>query len=301
MRGCRLEECAFVVRPQNGGSYHQAVSATSVAPVHHTVAGSPQLHAVEWRPDRLETLFLLHGANQHSRYWDRLVRLLDRYRVVALDARGHGASDWGYAGDYDPEHYVADLERAIEQLAPDRRLALIGHSTGSLIAMRYAHRHPERLWAAVFVDIDPRPPDHQAERLQGAGARPARRFESLGEARARIERLTPGLEAADYDLLAETTFERAEDGSYSQRMDQRTLAEYPQFDNRALLPQISTPALVIRGAESTVSNAEPAAEAAGALPRGALATVPGEHQLHVQRPEGVAGALLAFLGAHAAR
>ena len=268
------------------------------APIDRYVEGSPRLHAVEWRADGADTLFLLHGANQHARYWDRLVRLLAPYRVIALDARGHGASEWGEPGSYDPDHYVADLERAIEQLVPGGRLALIGHSTGSLVSMVYAHRHPERLWAAAFVDIDPRPPDSQAERLRGAGARPARRFDSLDEARARIERLTPGLDAADYTLLAEATFAPIEDGGYTQRMDQRTLGEYPQFDNRPLLPQIATPALVMRGAESTVSHAEPAAEAAAALPRGELVTVPGEHQLHVQHPEGVATALLAFLEAH---
>jgi len=268
-------------------------------PTHRTIEGEPRLHAVEWRADEARTLVLLHGANQHSRYWDRLVRLLVPYRVMALDARGHGTSKWGPAGEYDPEHYVADVERAIDQLVPEGRIALIGHSMGSLVSMRYAHRHPERLWAASFMDLDPRPPDYQAERLQGTGARPARRFESLEEARARVERLTPGLDEADYDLLAETTYERAEDGSYSQRMDQRALAESPQFDNRALLPEIVTPALVMRGAESTVSNAEPAEEAAAALPNGELAVVPGEHQLHVQRPEGVAAALLSFLGRYA--
>lgn len=268
-------------------------------PTHRTVEGEPRLHAVEWRANEAPTLFLTHGANQHSRYWDRLVPLLLGYRVIALDTRGHGASEWGEPGDYDAEHYVADLGRAIEELVPEGRVALIGHSTGSLVSMRCAHAHPERLWAVSFVDIDPRPPDSQPERLRGAGARPARRFESLEEARARIERLTPGLDGADYDLLVETTFERAEDGSYSQRMDQRTLAEYPQFDNRALVPEITTPALVIRGSESTVSNAEPAEEAAAALPNGELATAPGEHQLHVQRPEGVAAVLLPFLERHA--
>lgn len=270
-------------------------------PTYHFIEGTPRLHAVEWRSSSSPTLVLLHGATQHSRYWDPLVRLLDPYRVVALDARGHGASDWGEPGDYDPDHYVADLERAIEQLAPDQPVALIGHSTGSLVSMHYASKNPDRLWAVVFVDIDPRPPDRQRERLQGAGARPARTFESLADARGRIELLTPGLSDADYDLLAATTFEQSEDGSYRQRLDQRTLAEYPQFDNRSLLPGIELPALVIRGADSTVNDADAAAAAADSLPQGSLATVRGEHQLHVQEPAAVAEALHAFLEGFAPR
>jgi pimeloyl-ACP methyl ester carboxylesterase len=272
------------------------VTSSETEPTHHFIEGSPRLHAVEWRSNSAPTLFLLHGATQHSRYWDPLVCRLDPYRVVALDARGHGASEWGEPGDYDPDHYLADLERAIEQLAPDQPVALIGHSTGSLVSMQYAARHPGRLWAIVFVDIDPRPPDRQRERLQGAGSRPARTFESLADARGRIELLTPGLSDADYDLLAATTFERSEDGSYRQRLDQRTLAEYPRFDNRSLLPGIELPALVMRGADSTVNGADAAAAAAKSLPQGELATVRGEHQLHVQQPEAVAQVLLEFLG-----
>ena len=270
-------------------------------PTHHTIDGTPQLHAVEWRASNVPTLFLLHGATHHARYWDPLIRLLKPYRVVALDARGHGTSEWGESGDYDPDHYVADLERAVEQFAPSDGVALIGHSTGSLVSMRYASKHPDRLWAAVFVDIDPRPPGSQRERLQGAGARPARTFESLDQARARIELLKPGLSDADYDMLTETTFERLGDGSYQQRLDQRTLAEYAQFDNVSLLPRIERPALVVRGAESTVSSAAAAESAAAALPRGELATVRGEHQLHVQEPAAVAEVLLTFLGRHEPR
>ena len=279
--------------------YSPRVTDSATDPTHHFVDGTPRLHAVEWRAAGSPTLFLLHGATHHARYWDPLVRLLEPYRVVALDARGHGASEWGESDCYDPDHYVADLERAVEQFAPRDGVALIGHSTGSLVSMRYAATHLDRLWAAVFVDIDPRPPDSQRERLQMAGARPVRSFASLDEARARIERLTHGLSAADYDMLAATTFAQAEDGSVRQRMDQRTLAEYPQFDNISLLPGIDLPALVLRGAESTVNGAEAAAAAAAALPQGALATVRGEHQLHVQEPETVATVLRGFLGRHA--
>lgn len=271
----------------------------AIEPLHHTLAGRPRLHAVEWRPRASPTLVLLHGANQHSRYWDRLARLLEPYRVVALDARGHGASEWGEPGSYDASHYLADLERAIEQFAPAEGVALIGHSTGSLISMQYAAAHPERLWAAVFMDIDPRPPDRQRERLRNAGTRPSRTFPSVEAARRRIEQVTPGLSPADYELLTETTFERAEDGTYRQRLDRLTLAEYPQFDNIALLGAIGQPALVVRGAASTVSNAEAAATAVAALPRGELATVRGEHQLHVQEPAAVSEVLLPFLGSFA--
>lgn len=275
------------------------MTSESIAPIPRFVEGSPRLHAVEWRPDGADTLFIVHGANQHSRYWDPLVRLLDPYRVVALDQRGYGASEWGPPGEYDADHYLADLERATEQLVPTGRFALVAHSLGSLVSMRYARQHPDRLWAASFIDMDPQPPAGQAIRLNAAGERPARTLKTIEDARARIDRQTPGLGPSDLDVLVETTYERLEDGSYRQRMDRRTLAEFPQFDNRAVLTEVTTPALVIRGAESTVSSAAGAIEAEAALPNGSLATVTGEHQLHVQEPANVAEVLLPFLGRHA--
>ena len=46
-------------------------------------------------------LVLLHGYTGHSRSWDHFAsRMTDRYRVLALDQRGHGESGWAAA-----EHY----------------------------------------------------------------------------------------------------------------------------------------------------------------------------------------------------
>lgn len=248
-------------------------------------------------------MLLLHGANQHARYWDALVPYLDRYRLVALDARGHGLSGragTGHEQGYGAEQYVADLERVLPAIrrSPDEPIAVAGHSTGSLVAMIFAARHPESLRAAVFIDIDPRPPERQRARLQDAGRRPARRFASREEVASAIVRLTPGLAPTMVETLVDVGYERDEGGSYWPRLDPRTLAEFPQFDNTPLLPGIGLPALVIRGRDSTVSSEEAARDAVRALPRGESAVVPGGHQLHAQEPEGLAAVLEPFLQRH---
>ena len=279
------------------GSHDASTDGTAGEPHDPEIAGEPRLHAVEWRREQAATVLLLHGANQHARYWDRLAGLLTDYRVVALDARGHGRSAWSEGGEYGAEHYVADLVRTVDAMLDghDERLALVGHSTGALISMIYASRHADRLWAAAFIDIDPQPPPSQRERLRDAGGRPPRTFASLDEVRERIERVTPGLPAESYVTLAEATFVRAQNGAYEQRMDPQTLAQFPQFDNRSLLTRIDAPTLVLRGEESTVSSLEAAEAAAAALPRGTLAVVTREHQLYVQRPEELAAVLIPFL------
>ena len=226
--------------------------------------------------------------------------LLHEYRVVALDLRGHGRSGWASEGAYGIEDYAGDLARAVDSVLGGgaRRLALVGHSMGALASMVYASRHSDRLWATVFMDIDPRPPDRQHERLHAAGQRPARVFASLGEVEAGIDRLTPGLPGAVVAMLAAQGFTQTE-GGYTQRMDQRTLAEFPQVDNRPLLPSISVPAMVVRGDKSMVSSLDGATEAAASLPQGRLVLVDGEHQVHIQHPEALAAVLTPFLGASA--
>lgn len=255
---------------------------------------APRLHLLEWGQDGAPPVVLLHGAAQHAGVWEPVASQLPGFRLVAPDARGHGRSD--PASDYGVEAYVSDLGRVVQAL--DRPVALVGHSTGALVAMQFASRFPARVWAAAFLDIDPRPPDSQRERLREAGSRPPRRFASFREVVAGIERITPGVAPAIARRLAETGYEEVEPGAYQQRLDARTLADYPQFDNWSILPAITCPALVGRGEESTVSSQNAAEEAARLLPRGRLEMLPGAHQLHLQYPERLADVLAAFLVAH---
>lgn len=48
--------------------------------------------------------------------------------------------------------HVADLAAVIDMLAPGRKIVLVGHSYGGLLATEYARHHPERLQGLVLVD-----------------------------------------------------------------------------------------------------------------------------------------------------
>lgn len=271
---------------------------TDDQPAHRWIEGSPRLHVVTWNEGQPRTVLLLHGATQHARYWDRLVPFLAQYRVVALDLRGHGRSEWAPSGGYTLDAYADDIARAVQTYGGPEGVALVAHSMGALAGMAYAARHAGPLWAAAFVDIDPRPPDRQAERLHAAGQRPARLLASIDDARALVDRLTPGLPPEAVAMLAAEGYVATE-GGYVQRMDQRTLAEFPEVDNRPLLSSIAVPVLVVRGTQSTVSSLEAATEAAALIPGARLALVDGDHQVQVQRPDALAAALLPFLRAAA--
>jgi pimeloyl-ACP methyl ester carboxylesterase len=95
---------------------------------------------------------LLHGLSATRRNVVQGSRhLIQRgYRLIAYDARGHGASS--PAGSYDYAELVGDLEAVLEHLGIERT-ALVGSSMGAATAMAFTLEHPERV--AALVQITP--------------------------------------------------------------------------------------------------------------------------------------------------
>ena len=98
-----------------------------------------------------EPLLALHGHYGCARSFAGLAEALqDRWRVIALDQRGHGWSDQPV--DYTREAYVADVAEFITKLnlAP---VVVLGHSLGGLNAYQLAARRPELVKALIVEDI----------------------------------------------------------------------------------------------------------------------------------------------------
>ena len=54
-----------------------------------------RFHYLEWGRADAPTVILLHGGHQQSHSWDLVsLHLARRFRVLALDQRGHGDSEW---------------------------------------------------------------------------------------------------------------------------------------------------------------------------------------------------------------
>jgi pimeloyl-ACP methyl ester carboxylesterase len=95
-------------------------------------------------------LVLLHGLSATRRNVLQGSRHLQRrgYRVIAYDARGHGASD--PAPSYEYADLVGDLEAVLAYFDLDRA-ALVGSSMGAATAMAFALEHQERVPALVQI------------------------------------------------------------------------------------------------------------------------------------------------------
>ena len=98
-----------------------------------------------------EPILLLHGLTRNLEDWFRIGdAFARRYRVIALDDRGHGESskfsDPARYGNAMPE----DVIHLLDHLGI-RRAHLIGHSMGALIALDVAVRHPDRVASVAAI------------------------------------------------------------------------------------------------------------------------------------------------------
>jgi pimeloyl-ACP methyl ester carboxylesterase len=99
----------------------------------------------------LPVIVLLHGLASTSRIWITVAPLLARrYRVLALDQRGHGESAKP-DGPYDFKAVVGDLAAFVVATGVDRAV-IVGHSWGGNVALQYAATHPRRTAALVLTD-----------------------------------------------------------------------------------------------------------------------------------------------------
>ena len=90
------------------------------------------------------------------------------------------------------EVHLQDLGAVIDTLAPGRKVVLVGHSYGGLLATEFARRHSERLQALVLVD--------PATLQQRHAFMAADRDRVLADDKALLSMLPPSL-GADYAML----------------------------------------------------------------------------------------------------
>jgi pimeloyl-ACP methyl ester carboxylesterase len=108
------------------------------------------LRLTELRSGGPDTLLMLHGVGRAGRTFSALATMLPaRFRILALDFRGHGES--GRAGAaYRIMDYLQDALAAIDALPG--QVAVYGHSLGSLVAAASAAARPGRVAAVLLED-----------------------------------------------------------------------------------------------------------------------------------------------------
>lgn len=96
-----------------------------------------------------DPFILLHGNGEDSSYFKNQIDYFsDRYRVIALDTRGHGKSPRG-TKPFTIEQFSCDLYEFMEDLGISYAV-ILGFSDGANTAMKFAMKYPNKVKALIL-------------------------------------------------------------------------------------------------------------------------------------------------------
>jgi pimeloyl-ACP methyl ester carboxylesterase len=256
------------------------------------------IHVIERGAGR--PLLLVHGITLQAGVWAPQLNLMaDRYRVLAMDVRGHGLSRAGSEG-FGRSVAARDVKSVLDHF--DLRGAIVvGHSMGGMILMEFAGDFRDELRARVaglvFMDT-------AAYQILPQPALPLAR--ALGErvkARSDAGKRVPEFRLGDEDLswiMARLAF-GARPSAKAVDQVRRFLEEVPQstslpsgidlldHDAREALAATNTPSMVMVGSRDLLTPVFAARRIARFLPYSRFEVLPGAgHQLMQERPVEVA-------------
>ncbi|HEY5976162.1 MAG TPA: alpha/beta hydrolase, partial [Geobacteraceae bacterium] len=241
-------------------------------------------------------VIFLHGWLMSGKVWHYQQPLADRYRLIALDLRGHGESTGpdGYA----LADFAADLVALVDQLSLPR-VVVVGWSLGAQVALQAASLLGGRLAGLVLIGATPRfsagdgfehglPPSE----ARGMGLRLKRQF-----LRTAGEFFTGMFAPAELDGRQRQAIARQVVGRLPEPPAAlAALGTLASADLRPLLPCVHQPVLLIHGTADTICLAAAPRYLAGQLPAARLQLMRGlGHAPFLSRPEQVNQLLGDFL------
>jgi sigma-B regulation protein RsbQ len=246
-----------------------------------------------------QTMVFVHGFGCNQQMW-RLVapEFAAEYRVVLLDLVGAGQSD---LAAYDPAHYSSLDAHAEDVLAVLHTLdlhdvVLVGHSVGATIAMLAAIEEPDRVAQLVLVAPSPRylndvgyvggfEPADINELLEDMGNN------YLGWSGAFAPVVMSHPDRPELAAELNSSFCRT-DPTIAQHFARVTFLS----DNRADLPLVHTPSLIIQCAHDVIAPAAVGAYMHRHLPDSTLVVLDTSgHCPHLSMPQATRTAIQDFL------
>ena len=249
---------------------------------------------------------LHHATGFHAWVWTPIAEALStRYRVFALDARGHGDSEKPPDG-YRWRTLIADLVAVVEALGLGRALG-VGHSLGATTTAGAAADRPDLFRAVALCDpiLFPREfrnPPIADNPMANAALKRREVWSSHEEVFVSYRGRGPFVKWRDdvLRLYVDRGF-AADDGGVRLKCQPTIeaqvfrMAPEPGFDGWGALERLTVPALLLRGAGSDAFSVSDAEAALARLGRGELCTLPDTtHMFPMEAPEAVAAAILEF-------
>jgi esterase len=261
-----------------------------------------RFHFLEWGEPAAPPVVLLHGGHQSAHSWDLVsLHLARNHRVLALDQRGHGDSEWARDVEYTNHAMALDALAFLDAMGLGRPV-LIGHSMGGRNSLILTKHNPSRLRALVIVDVGPEVSDRGRAAIAGF-VQENQEFEDLEHFVANVREYDPYRPREHIERTVKYNMLQRADGKFVSKCDSNprrlgivrgqgplenvTLEDAAAFD---------LPVLLIRGERSNILAPDAAERFRDALPRGQLVTVANcGHNVHGQNTLGFITALGEFL------
>lgn len=281
------------------GSPPRPIATPTGRPV--ALPGGLTLHVLQWAAasPTARDVVLVHGLADNAWVWAGLAgELAHDANVWAVELRGHGRSDRASTAHYTVAAMANDLRELVDTLGLPRPL-LVGHSLGAAVALRAAAAEPTRFAGVALLDYATEIPPANLKLVRTVLAMMQATYAAIDDYAAILQRRHLLAAAPLLRQVAEGALQRCE-GGFRPRFDAAVLQAMAEGDALAsadLLPRLTLPVLVARGALSWMVPMDSAQRIAAACPQAELATVPlAGHSVQIDNPPGTLNALRAWPG-----
>ena len=241
------------------------------------------------------TVLLIHGLGWDHSLWNPTIeRFAPRYRTIASDTRGHGATDKP-EGPYDMEMFAHDYAALADVLGITRQ-CVVGLSQGGMIAQKLAVMRPDLVSALVLVSTSCKSDPSLRTNMEARIAAMEKAGPEAAAAIAAESIFSPSWRSANPQALQKFIAWR---GSMpTAPLNAATRALY-DFNLSGDLPRIAVPTLVVAGSEDVLTRPKGMEEIAALIPGAKYYLIPGAgHMIPVEQPVPLAALLDTFLKTH---
>ena len=273
---------------KNGLGLHEAAKSVGVTFSHEWTpeskfveANGLKFHYLDWGSPDNPVILLLHGFAQQAHSWDFVaLSFADKYRVIALDQRGHGDSEWATDGDYSPEIQQVDIRAIIHALSLDQFI-LMGLSMGGRNAFTYAANAPGKIKALIIVDSGPQNLEKGSQNIRNFVEQDDE-LNSVGDFVARVMKYNPSRDPIQIRGSIIHNLKQLPNNKWTWKYDKSLRA--PGARSRMITPELALrlwgyleslqcPTLVVKGDRSDVFSERTADEMHSRIPMSKLAVV----------------------------
>lgn len=261
-----------------------------------TVSPGVELDVVQSGDPTGVPLVLLHGLSDSNASMRVLMDELPKgLRAIAITQRGHGDSSKP-AGPYTTDAFVADVAVVMDRLAV-RRAVVFGHSMGSVVAQRFAVKHPERVAGLILEGAFPGLKGNPAVDAfyQGEIAGLTDPIDPTFAREFQVSTIVRPVPEAFLDLVS------SESQKLPARAWKQILQDMMQIDTTANLAGLKVPALLLWGDRDTFVLRHDQDRLVDAIKGSTLEVFEGTgHDPHWEEPARVAGLVADFVARHVA-